>query len=1561
MPDDLAAKFTPDYTPEQMESLGVYDALYRGQGPRLASLGEWKPEWISQHDPKGWAQWYKRYASGRRIPDEDERQMKRWLSFKARHGGPFAKNPTARRGWALRNWGIEPANLVAKEQRTSVSEMLDEYKLKAMQRHIAEQSGQLGKQANDPTLTALLPLVGLLGGGAVGAYRAPKGKKLKHGLIGAGVGGGLGLGGAILHNTISPPGQGGSKTIIRDTTGRGRSNVEKIKIPLAGPEKPIAFQEENSGEPLPRRSLGSQISRWYDRAGGLDRAIEAAQEAQQSRNPGVLDGNTWLKWKPDDVKKLEVPVRLVKNMQSSQVSGGNVTTGGNYNINERVVRLVANPPKEEAQGILEHELSHAAYLSGPDAFKKMRFATTKANPLIRLINGVSKVPADKKWQTDDIAKASPTALRLLASSGSLADANKYKAYLLDPAEVDVRLAEIKRIYAQQTGKLVRTPEQAAAAVVWFKKHMFEDPEKKLENYLRQNKSLPSIDAMQFDVYESLKPEQKQQLLHRMPELVQQQNNAFKFGMVMGKQADLLPEIQLQEHQQRIADRVTGGDNRLLVYHGLGSGKSLSALAAAEAAKKVYGDQYGVVVPAALKGNFDKEVKKFTTGSNPEIMSYTGLGLGKQFQEPPQTLVMDEAHRLRNPGGSAAQAASREARRAKNLLLLTGSPITNSPTDLANLLSLLHNKKITPEQFEEKFVGYKSVSPGVINWLRGIQSGEQPVVKNESELRSLLKGKVDYQPSKTPEGVNVDEQVVNVPLSPAQQKIQNAIRTKIPPGFLWKLDREFPLSRDELAKLNSFLTGLRQVSISTRPFRADKDPVKAFEQSAKLQQAFKDLQETLTSDERKKAIIYSNHIDAGLAPYAAALSKNNIPHALFHGSISPRERQKAVNEYNEGKLRALLIGPAGAEGLSTRGTSLIQLLDPHWHESRSQQAKGRGLRFDSHRDLPEELKNVAVKRYISSSEDPSWVGKLMGYQRERTGDEILESLAKEKEMLNDKFRQILKEEGAVKAGAVQWFREKHSNSILQLPWVGESVTQNKDKKKQKPKRARPIISRNGIAGAVGAGAAALPLISLHQDAFGAYPVLKERVKGLDPSRLYLAAELAKGVDAQGNPLVQHGDVGTYFGEPQSWFKKFKPNFSKLTQGGEWTSGTGTYHGMMLRPHNGDVQVLEGGDAFPSYDIDPKDPKFLTSPVFDYIRKREAEEAAAGKLKPEDVGLYALAKRGPDGTVNPRTDPNLRDLANNTSGGFFNRNFLAMRNAMEGGKGDAAKMPFFKRYLYYNNHFKRQGKLVRDYLETIKDKPEEREKVWGNLSERTTSPILVTRSDYMSDLLRNPKTRAIAEDRVNKAYRDYAYRPYDLFSAMRAGAGRVLFPKIAPQETQLGVNPTPEQIPTASTKPVCTEDYCVQPLAKTLSGLGTPLGVSPSQALPADMAAGTGFRPVGMIVPNPTAEAIKKYNLNPENPQANAEGLEQYKRDYRNKVLQWMRTSRNRRIMTGLAAAGLMGAAGYGGTKLIQNWWKKRQERLEREAKKKKPRTKKKPADKMVEVSKAAAAKYYAARA
>jgi len=480
-----------------------------------------------------------------------------------------------------------------------------------------------------------------------------------------------------------------------------------------------------------------------------------------------------------------------------------------------------------------------------------------------------------------------------------------------------------------------------------------------------------------------------------------------------KHADLKPGVVGQPHQQRVVSRINADDPRLLVYHGLGSGKSLTAIMAGEEAKQQTGEPYGVVAPASLGDNFRKELDKFTTDPSAEVMSYTGAGMGKEFKQPVGTLIVDESARLRNPSAASTAATMRLSQSAKRLLLLTGTPIVNSPSDLAVPLSMLTGDNISPQAFDERFVGERDVSPGWLNYVRGVAPGREQYVKNEDELRELLKGRVDYQPPTAPEGVTTTNETIEVPMTAAQQRIQHVIRQKIPTSFLWKLDRQFPLSREESTKLNSFLVGLRQSSLSTRPFQSTPDDYSAFQQSGKLQAAMGKLQGLLDSDPRKKAIIYSNFIGGGLSPYLEALKREGIPAGMYHGGLSREVRKANLEDYNAGKLRALLIGPAGAEGISTKGTNLIQLLDPHWNEARSSQAAGRGLRFDSHTDLPPELKDVQIQRFVSKSEEPSWLKRQFGYKRERTGDEIVTDLSARKEALNELFRGILKDVGTQK--------------------------------------------------------------------------------------------------------------------------------------------------------------------------------------------------------------------------------------------------------------------------------------------------------------------------------------------------------------------------------------------------------------------------------------------------------------------------------------------------------------------------------------------------------------------
>ncbi len=472
-------------------------------------------------------------------------------------------------------------------------------------------------------------------------------------------------------------------------------------------------------------------------------------------------------------------------------------------------------------------------------------------------------------------------------------------------------------------------------------------------------------------------------------------------------AQKLAKVQtpLQPHQQRVVDRIKKNDQPgLLVAHGLGSGKTLTSIAAQDA----LGMQADVVVPASLRANFAKELKKHHKGERPKVDIKSMQNMAAKGETPSrEMLIVDEAHRARDPSSKTYQTL--KGNQAKKRLLLSGTPFYNKPSDIAPLVNLAAGKNVLPSdqgEFEKRYVSTEKVRPGLKGRLRGVKPGSRTSLNQESakELGEILKKWVDYHEGTKENFPEVERQDIKVPMEEKQQEIYDTIMGKAPLWVRYKVRKGLPPTKQELQQLNAFLGAARQVSNTTAPYVTKSKP-----QSPKIQKAFEELKKSLDANPRSKAVVYSNYLSAGIDPYKAQLTEAGIPFGEFTGQMQKAERDELVKKYNAGKIRALLLSSAGGEGLDLKGTRLMQILEPHWNEEKLKQVEGRGIRYKSHEELPPEERKVLVQRYLSTRRPSGALQKLRLSNTGYGADEYLTQIAEEKNRLNSQFRELLRKQ------------------------------------------------------------------------------------------------------------------------------------------------------------------------------------------------------------------------------------------------------------------------------------------------------------------------------------------------------------------------------------------------------------------------------------------------------------------------------------------------------------------------------------------------------------------------
>jgi len=449
-------------------------------------------------------------------------------------------------------------------------------------------------------------------------------------------------------------------------------------------------------------------------------------------------------------------------------------------------------------------------------------------------------------------------------------------------------------------------------------------------------------------------------------------------------------VSLFGHQKEAVDKVVARDGNLLLSHPVGSGKTLTSIAAFEALRDAGKAKRAlVVVPASLRENYLMNgIKKFTNskgaifGTSQEVKNGTHASLEKpqkdaryhiisyeMYRKDPKayieaagadTVIYDELHKAKNEGVKTTEAIKAARPFHRNFIGMTGSIISNTPADIVPLIDAMTGgshalgNKTT---FESRFV-------------RKDDKGEKKL-NNPQVLKSLL---VPYVHHVDADSLNTGAptkhvEEVRVEMSDRQAQLYKFVTDKLDP--LTRLALKAGVSKLNGAELNNVFTKLirlRQLSNSVHTMDQSMSVADSAHQTPKIKKILDDVVEHIKETPDAQVVLHTNLIVGGVDVLTAGLKQRGIDHALFIGKGQPgvteASRQHGVAEYQAGRKRVIVLSAAGGEGLDLPNTTFMGMTDGHFNPEKINQAEARGIRAGglSHRDKKD--RNVIVRRYVS---------------------------------------------------------------------------------------------------------------------------------------------------------------------------------------------------------------------------------------------------------------------------------------------------------------------------------------------------------------------------------------------------------------------------------------------------------------------------------------------------------------------------------------------------------------------------------------------------------------------
>ncbi len=387
----------------------------------------------------------------------------------------------------------------------------------------------------------------------------------------------------------------------------------------------------------------------------------------------------------------------------------------------------------------------------------------------------------------------------------------------------------------------------------------------------------------------------------------------------------------------------------------------------------------IVMPLSLMHNWENEIIKFTPGLS--CIKYSGISRDLLADKLDQYdiilttygvvrndleflrrfeffyLILDESQMIKNPKSKISRAV--RLLKAENRLVLTGTPVENSLTDLWSQLSFLNPGILGGQRFFQEEYVYPIERFKNKDKITHLRSLIEPFILRRTKM---------IVEKDLPE---LSEKIYYCEMGEDQKKIYETRKSEIRNSIFGKLD-----SKNKADMKLEVLRGLMQLRlIANHPHLAGNYNAV----SGKFDEVMRNIENLMQGGH--KLLIFSQFV-RHLQLFRQHFDDQNWKYSYLTGELKDFQRKEVIADFQNDpdNLLFLISLRAGGVGLNLTAADYVFILDPWWNPAVEQQAISRAHRIGQKR-------NVFSYKFISTGSVEEKILKLQQRKTDLAGDFI----------------------------------------------------------------------------------------------------------------------------------------------------------------------------------------------------------------------------------------------------------------------------------------------------------------------------------------------------------------------------------------------------------------------------------------------------------------------------------------------------------------------------------------------------------------------------------------------